>query len=49
MGVLEQSILIGKTRQTVLNAIRIYTRSVFDAINDKDISLIQFYQLVDTV
>lgn len=47
--VLGQSILIGKTRQTVLNAIRIYTRSVFDAINDKDISLIQLYQLVDTV
>ena len=42
--ILEQTVFIGKTRQTVLNAIKIFTRSVFNAINDKDLSLIQFYQ-----
>ena len=26
------------------NAIKIYTKSVFDALNDKDISLIRFYR-----
>lgn len=43
--VLEQPVSIGKTRQTVLNAIRIYTRSVFDALNDNDTSVIQFCRL----
>jgi len=44
---LEQTVYVGGARQTVLNAIRIYTHSVFDAINDKDCSLIQFYRLID--
>jgi len=43
----EQIVMIGGTRQTVLNAIKIYTRSVLDAINDRDVSLIQFYQRID--
>lgn len=45
--VLEQTVVVGKTRQTVLNAIRIYTHSVLDAINDKEPSLIQFYYFPD--
>jgi CRISPR-associated endonuclease Cas1 subtype II len=36
--------IAGKT-EYVPNAIRIYTRSVFDAINDNDISEIKFYQI----
>lgn len=47
--ILEQTVFIGKTRQTVLNAIKIFTRSVFNAINDKDLSLIQFYQHIDDI
>ena len=45
--VLEQNVLVDGARQTVLNAIRIYTHSVFDAINDRDCSLIRFYRLAD--
>ena len=45
--VLEQTVLMGGTRQSVLHAIRIYTHSVFDAINDLDTSLIQFYRTDD--
>ena len=44
---LEQTVSIGGMRQTVLNAVKIYTRSVFDAINDRDLSLIQFYQYTE--
>ena len=43
--VLEQPVVIGETKQIAINAIKIYTRSVFDAINDNDVSLIQFYRL----
>jgi hypothetical protein len=34
----------GKT-EYVPNAIKIYVRSVFDAMNDNDISEIKFYQV----
>lgn len=39
---LNKIVLIDQTRQTLLNAIRIYTRSVFEAINDGDASKILF-------
>ncbi len=41
---LSESVRIDGTLQTVLNAINIYTRSVFDALNDGDPSLIKPYQ-----
>lgn len=44
--ILNQTVLINQTHQTVLNAIKIYTRSVFDALNDMDISLLKFYSLI---
>ena len=47
--ILEQTVCVGGAKQTVLNAIRIYTHSVFDAINDRDCSLIQFYRPVDMI
>lgn len=43
--VLNKYVLIGNTKQTVLNAIKIYTRSVFDALNDRDTSNIKFYNI----
>ena len=43
--VLNDTIVINNTHQTVLNAVKIYTRSVFEALNDADISLIQFYKI----
>lgn len=43
--ILDQSVVIDNTHQNLLNTIKIYTRSVFDAINDKDVSQIKFYSL----
>jgi len=43
-GILNQTVYIEYTRQTVLNAIKIYVHSVFDAINDNDLSRIKFVQ-----
>lgn len=44
-NILNDYIYIANSRQTVLNAIKIYTRSVFDALNDNDSSKIKFYSL----
>lgn len=45
VGILSDTVVINKTKQTVLNAIKYYCRSVFDALNENDVSLIQFYSL----
>lgn len=42
-NVLNETIKINNTKQTVLNAIRIYVRSVFDALNTGDVSCILHY------
>lgn len=44
VNILNQEVLIDGKKSYVLNAIKIYTKSVFDAINDNDISLIRFYR-----
>ena len=44
-NILNDTICINKSKQTVLNSIKIYTRSVFDALNDSDMSKIKFYSL----
>ena len=41
--IVNHTVCINGTHQTVLNAIKIYTKSVFDALNDKDTSKIKFY------
>lgn len=46
LSVMEGYVQIGDSRQTVLNAIKIYTRSVFDALNERDVSEIKFYKNV---
>ena len=43
--ILEQTVLIDGSRQLISNAIKIYTRSVFEAINDTDASEIKFFQI----
>lgn len=43
LDILNDIVVINKTRQTVLNAVKYYCRSVFDALNESDLSLIQFY------
>ena len=42
---LNQAVLINNSHQTVLNAVKIYTRSVLDALNDRDPSKIRFYSI----
>lgn len=44
--ILEETVLIDGTVQLLINAIKIYARSVFDAINDKDVSEIKFFSFV---
>ncbi len=44
-NVLNDTVLINGSRQTVLNAIRIYTHSVFAALNNADMSHIHFYHI----
>ena len=44
VDILNQEVLIDGKKQYVNNAIKIYCKSVFDAINDEDISEIRFYQ-----
>ena len=45
VNILNDTVIINQTRQTVLNAVKLYCRSVFDALNEGDLSLIQFYSL----
>ena len=44
IDILNHSVTIDGKEQYVSNAIGIYCRSIFDAINDQDVSLIRFYQ-----
>lgn len=43
LEILQCEVMISGKREFLLNAIKVYVRSVFDAINEKDISLIRFY------
>jgi len=43
VGILNRTVMIDGSQQYVINAIKIYCRSVFDAINDCDVSEIRFY------
>lgn len=43
LRVMEEQVIIGGSRQTVLNAISIYVRSVFDALNSEDPDRIRFW------
>ena len=44
VDVLNQEVLIDGKKQYVNNAIKIYCKSVFDALEDGDVSLIRFYK-----
>ena len=43
LSILEKEVTINGRVEVLVNAIKIYIKSVFDALNDKDISLIRFY------
>lgn len=44
LSVLNHEVQIDEKNNFVINAVKIYVKSVFEAINEKDISLIRFYQ-----
>lgn len=44
LSILNEEVVIGERREYVSNAIKIYAKSIFDALNDRDISLIKFYK-----
>lgn len=44
VDILNKTVLIDGNREYISKAIRIYSKSVFDALNDNDISNIRFYQ-----
>ncbi len=44
LQVLQKEVLISGRKEFVNNAIKIYCRSIFDALNDNDTSLIKFYK-----
>lgn len=45
LSVLQEEVMIDGKNNYVTNAIKLYCKSVFDAINEKDVSLIKFYQM----
>lgn len=44
LRILQQEVTIAGRREVVNNAIKIYCKSVFDALNEDDTSLIKFYK-----
>lgn len=42
ISVIHDTVRINGSEQTVLNSIKIYTKSIFDALNSNDVSLIKF-------
>lgn len=44
LKLLQKEVIIARRKECVNNAMKIYCRSIFDALNDSDISLIKFYQ-----
>ena len=45
VSLLRESFMISGSRQTLLNAVNIYTKSIFDAINDNDLSEVKFIKI----
>ena len=44
LKILQEEVVMNGRNEYVDNAIKIYCKSVFDAINDEDVSQIRFYQ-----
>lgn len=43
LEILNKEVLIGSKNEVLTNAIKIYWRSVFEALNERDVSLLRFY------
>lgn len=44
VNILNREVIIDGKRNYLNNAVKIYCKSVFDAMNEQDISLIRFYR-----
>ena len=44
ISLLKEEVIIGNRNEYLTNAIKIYTKSIFDALNEKDVSQIKFYK-----
>lgn len=44
VNILNDEVIINNRKEYILNAIKIYCKSVFDALNENDISLIKFFE-----
>lgn len=44
LKVMQKEVIVAERKEILSNAIKIYTRSVFDALNEQDVSLIKFYR-----
>ena len=44
LSLLQKEVSLGGRKEYINNAIGIYCRSIFDALNDRDVSLIKFYR-----
>ena len=44
ISLLKEEVIIGNRNEYLTNAIKIYTKSIFDALNEKDVSQIKFYR-----
>lgn len=44
LDILQQNVVIAERKEYVSNAIKIYCKSIFDALADNDVSLIKFYK-----
>ncbi|RHV12152.1 type II CRISPR-associated endonuclease Cas1 [Clostridium sp. OM05-9] len=43
LGILQEEVVIGGRTEYVSNAIKLYCKSIFDALRDNDVSLMKFY------
>lgn len=43
LAIYQENVIIAGRNEYLINAVKIYSRSVFDALNEKDVSLIKFY------
>ena len=43
LEILNKEVLLGSKNEVLTNAIKIYCRSVFEALNERDVSLLRFY------
>ena len=44
VNLLNEAVIIDNKKQTILNSIKVYTKSIFDALDQEDLSRVRFYR-----